>query len=344
MLLLNRRTFATTFASGLFTHAAIGAGLPSTAQGGGSSFANPVMTKWTEAARGLGMAIDYKVMGTGSAQDGVLSGDIDYAIGELPMPASKRALGTLMQFPVAFGAIAFTVNIDGVADGQLQLDATLLAGIFAGKVKKWNEPAILAANPGMKLPELDIVPMYLGDPNGAVFSTSTTLLRYLMANNTDWQAKFASYKPGARWASGMMLPTSSAMVPLMKSRQGSIGYMALGSALASGLARVKLRNKNGEVLLPTPESLRVTISRIDWTTAPDLVVDTTDLSGAGVWPLVLCSYATTSTAPENRVKTDAVRSFFAYAIQEGDQGVIAVSALPLPTETKARVLTLLEKA
>lgn len=342
MLVSKRRSLGILAAVGLCSRTVSAADAPAELHGGGSSFVSPVMARWTEGAKAKGMSVEYAVLGAGSSQNQILAGDIDYAAGELAMAPEKLALGELVQFPVVFGAVAFAVNIDGVADGQLKLNAALLGAIFSGALKKWNDPAIGAANPGLTLPDLDIRPVFLGDPNGAIFSTSTTLVRYLMANNADWQAKFAA-KIGSRWSVGSMVPTSAAMVPLLKSRPGSIGYMALGTALSNKLTRVMLKNKNGDMLLPSPESLQAAVSKVDWKASPDLVVNPTDLAGAGVWPLVLCSYAVMSRAAAKKARTDAVREFFTYALNEGAAAATASSALALPAEAKAKVLELLAK-
>ena len=342
MLLLRRRSLAILAAGGLCSRAAAAADTPAAVHGGGSSFVSPVMARWTEGAKSKGMSVEYAVLGAGSSQNQILAGDIDYAAGELAMSSEKLRLAELVQFPVVFGAITFSVNIEGIADGQLRLNAALLGGIFSGALKKWNDPAIAAANPGPALPDLDIRPVFLGDTTGAVFSTSTTLVRYLMANNADWQAKFTT-KIGSRWAVGSMVPTSAAMVPLLKSRPGGIGYMALGTALSNKLPRVVLQNKSGEMLLPSPASLQTTVSKIDWKASPDLVVNVTDLPGAGVWPLVLCSYAVMSRAAAKKDRAEKVRAFFTYALNDGGDAAIASSALPLPAEAKAKVLELLSK-
>jgi phosphate transport system substrate-binding protein len=338
MLVLNRRSFAVLGAGSLCARAASAADAPVAVRGGGSSFVSGVMTRWTASAKAKGMTVDYAVLGAGASQNRILAGDIDFAAGELVMTDEKLALADLMQVPVAFGAMAFAVNIDGMADGQLKLNPRLLGGIFSGALKKWNDPDIAAANPGLSLPDLDIHPISLGDTNGAVFSTSTTLLRYLMAYNPDWQTRFQGKRLGTRWASGMLVPTSAAMVPLLQSHPGSIGYMSLGAALSTRLPRVMLPNKGGEMVLPSPESLRVAVSRIEW---QGLVVSSVDLPAAGVWPFVLCSYAVISRAAEKQARNDAVRAFLRYALQDCDGDVVAAGGAPLPADAKAKVLALL---
>lgn len=309
-------------------------------RGGGSSFVSPVMGRWTEAAGKRGMDVSYSVLGTGIAQNQILAAEIDYGAVELPIAADRLAMSSLIQFPVVFGAIAIVVNIAGIADGQLKLNANLLGGIYGGTIKNWNDPRIAEANPGLHLPDTEVHPVFLGDPAGSLFSTSTTLARYLIANNADWQQRFAGGLR-ARWATGTMVPTAAAMVPVMQSRPGGIGYMALGTALSGKLTRATIQNKNGEAALPSADSLKAAVSKIDWAASPDLVVNAVDRPGAGVWPLVLPTYITIAGNPKNPERAAAVRAFFTFVVNEGGDQVATSHAEPLPPEVRVKVLAML---
>ncbi len=306
--------------------------------GGGSSFVRPIMTGWVTAARAKGMDLTYQVLGTGDAQNQLLANEIDFAAVELPMPPNMLELGQIVQFPIAFGAMTFVVNIDGVEDGALRLSAPLIGSIYAGSIKQWSDPQIAAANPGLKLPDTEIHPVFLARPDGSQYSTSTTLVRYLMARNPDWAQKFANAIK-TRWAIGAMVPSAEAMIPVIQARQGSIGYMALGTALGTKLPKVKLLNKNGEMVKASLDTLRAAIARIDWIAVPDMVVSAMDLPGAGVWPLVLPTYAMLPRVPHNKERGKLAWEFLEFALKEAPAE--ASNALPLPPEARDKALKLL---
>ncbi len=311
--------------------------------GGGSSFVRPVMAGWVKAAQAHDLNVRYEVLGTGAAQNQILAGDIDFAAVELPMSPDKLAMGNLIQVPVVFGGMTLVVNIDGVADGELRLDATLLGGIFSGGIRNWADPRIAAANPGRTLPNVDIHPVFLGDPSGSVFSTSTTLARYLIATNADWRARYPTGLR-TRWATGSMVPDAAAMVPVVAARSGGIGFMALGTALANKLPMVKLVNKGGETVGVGPEGVGAAVAHVDWKVPGNMVVDATDLPGAGVWPLVLPTYAIFPRNPRNKARGAAVREFLSFAIDKGTDSAIASHGVPLPNDARRLVADLLSAA
>lgn len=302
------------------------------------------MERWIkEMPPSLGVNAGYSAIGTGTAQSRVLSGDLDFAAMEIPMPAHKLEAGRMVQFPVALGALACVVNLPGIQDGQLQLTGILLADIFSGAIKKWNDARIAEVNPGATLPEMDIRPVSLGEPSGAVYSTTFAFTQYLLATNAEWREKFGPTVT-RRWAVGSMVTSSEAMAEVLTSLPGSIGYVPLGTAVSSGLQTVTLRNRNGQAVRVNAASLAATVTRVDWERTPNLVADLIDLPGEGVWPLVLATYALISGEPRDKAKAEAVRAFFKFAVCEGADGASQANAAPLPPAARARVLALMGKA
>jgi phosphate transport system substrate-binding protein len=175
------------------------------------------MNRWTKASNDKGIPVDYAVLGTGEAQNSVMAGEIDLAIVELPMPKNKLEMGEMVQFPVVFGAMTCVVNIEGVGDGKLRLDAELLGGIYSKSIESWRDPRIVAMNPDLRLPDIEILPVFLGRPDGSAYSTSTTLAQYLLANDADWRERFPNGLR-TRWANGSMVPDAASMFPVMNAR------------------------------------------------------------------------------------------------------------------------------
>ncbi len=306
--------------------------------GAGSSFIRPVMQRWiTETPATLGVKASYTAIGTGTAQSRILAGDLDFAVVELPLPAETLAGGNLIQFPVAFGALVCVVNIEGVKTNQLRLNGSLLAAIFGGVIKKWNDPRITAANPGLTLPDQDIRPLYVAEPNGAVFSSTATLTQYLLATSPEWQQKYGSTVP-KRWAVGSMVGSAELMMQNVGLLAGAIGYVPLATVIERKLTAVALTNKSGKTVTASLDTLHAAVSQIDWAKTPDLVPRLLDLPGDASWPIVLSTYALIQQRPKNPAHGVAVRAFFNHVVIDGDAGAAPLQAEGLPKEAHAVVL------
>ena len=288
-----------------------------------------------------GAKVDFTAMGTGIAQTRILSGDIDFAAVELPLSEEQLANGNLFQFPVAFGALAFVVNIPGIAANRLRLNGVLLAGIYGGSIKKWNDPKIVAANPGLALPDLEVRPLRLDKPDGSVFSTTTTFTQYLLATNPEWRAKFGDSVGKRRWAVGSMAGAADALAESLNVLPGSIGYMALGTALSGKLATVLLTNKTGEAVAADLASLNAAVGAVDWGAGQNIVARTINLPGHGVWPLVLPTYVLIAQTPKDNARGALVRAFVNFAIGAGAGVTSQSNAAPVPPTLRKRIAALI---
>lgn len=306
--------------------------------GAGSSFVRPVMERWIDLLPAtLGVSARYSAIGTGVAQSKILSGDIDFAAFELPLPASTVANGDLIQFPVAFGALACVVNIPGVANDQLKLNAGLLAAIYAGGIKKWNDPRIVAVNPSVALPELDIKPLRLDTPSGAVFSTTYTFTQYLLATNADWREKYGAAVT-KRWAVGSMVDSAGNMMETLKILSGSIGYVPLGSAAGQRLTTAMLWNKAGKLVGASLASLQAAVAQVDWRATAEMAPKLLDLPGEATWPIVLPSYVLMQRNPRDKVRGEAVTAFAKFIVSNGAEGAEQRHAVALPEAPRGTVL------
>jgi phosphate transport system substrate-binding protein len=290
-----------------------------------------------------GVAVTYKVMGTGTAQTRILSGDVDFAVVELPMSNTQLDNGQLFQFPVAFGALALVVSIPGVTANRLRLDGVLLAEIYGGKIKKWNDRKIAAINPDLKLPDLNIHPLRLDVPDRSVFSTTTTVTQYLLATNPDWRAKFGDSIGKQRWAVGSMAETAVALAETVKVLPGSIGYMALDAALSGQFATVLLTNRSGEPAACSMASLKTAVAAVDWAKASRLAANMVDLPGRGVWPLVLPSYMLVSQTLRDKTRGAALGAFLDFATGDGAVVTAQSSTVPVPPVVREKIAALIAK-
>ena len=169
---------------GLVAAAPIGVAQAQQITGAGATFPAPVYTKWGEQAKAAtGIELNYQAIGSGGGQNQILQRTVDFGATDAPMDPAKLESGRLLQFPTVMGSVVVIVNIPGIEANQLKLPAELLAGIYEGKISKWNDGKLVEANPGVTLPNLAIAPVYRADGSG----TSYVYTSYLSSVSPDWK-------------------------------------------------------------------------------------------------------------------------------------------------------------
>lgn len=308
----------------------------------GGNTLRPIMTAWQEAqAKTLGLNITYQAIGSPNAISKILAGIVDFAVIENPLSDEQLGQSNLYQFPLAFGAIVFVVNIPGVESNKLTLTAQNLGGIFGGSIKKWNDPKIVATNPGLTLPDLDIHPIYHSDMHGGMFTDTLGVTTYLIETNADWKQKYPGAVP-RRWSVGSMSATGETITQTIRALEGSIGYLPLGAAVNSKLTMVVMQNEKGKIT-PNPAALTAAVAAIDWAKVTGTIPKLVDLPGEGVWPIVLCSYGVVPKDLKGKPNGAAILSFFKYALTEGAEISIKRGGEPMPAAQRTRVVGVLEK-
>ena len=316
---------------------ALAAPFTATAQdaiGSGSSFVAPLMERWVDLAKDYaGVTIQYKTDGSANGQNKVLAREVDFAITDSPMSVDALAGGQMVQFPIAIGAVVCVVNMPGIVSGQLKLDGTLLAAIYGGKIKNWNDPAITSVNPGVKLPDLPIRPVWQADATGPTYAFT----QYLLAANADWREKYGSVIK-KRWAVGSSVASNPAMFEAMQTLPGSIGYLSYGLAMSNNLVMVQLKNSAGNFVAADPEEFANSLADVKWAEAPNLVVNLVNRPGAQSWPILAPIYVQMPADPKNIKRSEATRKFFDFATSRKGRGAVRGSNLVLlPEPTQAIV-------
>ena len=312
--------------------------------GAGGSTIRPIMQGWlaSDPYKALGLNVTYDEIGSPRGTSKILAGITDFAILEIPLSDEQLNASNLYQFPLAFAAIVFCVNIPGVATNRLQLTGQMMGGIYSGKIKKWNDPAIVAANPGLNLPDLDVHPLFHAEPGGAMLGDTIGVTSYLLAANEDWRAKFGTTVT-KRWAVGSMVITGETMTETLRALPGSIGYLPLGAAVGAKLALVMKRGSDGKAVECNQTSLNKAVAAVDWVRTPNLVGKLVDLPGEGVWSVVIASYGIVPRDLKGKPTGQAIRSFFKFALTDGAEISIKRGGEPPPAEIRNKVLAQLDK-
>ena len=303
--------------------------------GAGATFPAPVYTKWGEQAKAaIGVELNYQAIGSGGGQNQILQRTVDFGASDAPMDPAKLESGKLLQFPTVMGSVVVIVNIPGVEANQLKLPAELLSGIYEGKVSKWNDPKLTAANHGVALPNIAIAPVYRADGSG----TSFVYTSYLSAISPSWKAKVGA-STSVKWPAGSGAKGNDGVAATVRNTRGGIGYVEFAYAEQNNLVTVQLRNKAGVFVTPTMDSFEAAAANGDWANAKNFAVNLIDQPGDKSWPIVSATFIMLPKDPANPARSATVLKFFDWAYKNGDASATALEYVPLPEAVKAAVRT-----
>ncbi|EER60097.1 phosphate ABC transporter, periplasmic phosphate-binding protein [Acidovorax delafieldii 2AN] len=314
-----------------------------TLRGAGASFPAKVYAQWaSQYAQERGTKVQYAAVGSTQGVRQIKAQQVDFGATDVPLSPQDLAQHNLIQFPTLVGGVVPIVNLPGVASGQLRLDAQALAAIFAGRIEQWNDKAIAALNPEVKLPNLPITRVVRADGSG----TTEVLLAYLRkaapAVATSTAIPFTEGR--AAWPAGGPLQAvegSGKVVAAVQATAGALGYVSSDYVVGNGPAAVTLRNRRGEWVTPSLTSYRAAVRGAnlfkDGLNAPPLV----DLDTPMAWPIVSATYIVIDSKPAAPERTARALNFFYRSFLMGDRAVAGTGFAPLPVETQARVVALL---
>ncbi len=307
----------------------VAAGAPAFAQditGAGATFPAPVYAKWAGAAKAaIGVTLNYQAIGSGAGQNQIINHTVDFGASDAPMAPAKLAANHLLQFPTVMGAVVPIVNIPHVKPNGLKLTGDVLAQIFAGDITAWNDPAITALNPGVKLPHLPIAPVHRADGSGTTFVFTS----YLSAESAKWKSTVGANSSVA-WPSGAGAKGNDGVAGTVRNTRGGIGYVEYAYASQNNLTTVELKNPAGQFVAPTLAGFKEAASHADWTNAPNFAVNLLDQQGAGSWPIVSATFVIVPEMPTDAARAGSVLKFFNWAYANGGDIASSLNYVTLP--------------
>ena len=301
--------------------------------GAGATFPAPVYAKWAEAYRAAtGNTLNYQAIGSGGGIKQIEAKTVDFGASDKPLlPADLKSNG-LQQFPTVVGGVVPVVNIPGVAPGQLKLTGPILADIYRGIRKRWNDPVIASYNPGVKLPNLPITVVHRSDGSGTTFLFTS----YLSLKAAHWKDG-----PGASdsvaWPTGQGGKGNDGVAAFVKQTPGSIGYVEYAYAKQNRMTYAQLQNKAGKFVEPTAANFGAAAAGAQWNKAPSFYLLLLDQPGASAWPITGATFILMHTKQADAAKGQAVLSFFDWAYKNGDPQAEALDYVPLPEGVKTLV-------
>jgi phosphate transport system substrate-binding protein len=301
--------------------------------GAGSTFAQPIYGAWNDASKAAtGISLNYQGVGSGAGQKLVIQRTVDFGASDAPMDSAKLAAAKLMQFPTVMGAVDIAVNVPGITTGRLRLTGKLIADIYMGNITSWNDPAIKKINPGVKLPDLPIAPVYRADGSG----TTYVFTSYLAKVSPDFKSKVGVDK-SVSWPAGSGAKGTAGVAAQVKATPGGLGYVESAYATLNHLTTTELQTHDGAFIKPTLASFAAAAAGADWASAKDFAIDLNDQPGAASWPIVSATFVLVPTNPKDPAKGAAVLKFFDWAFTNGDAAAKKLEYVPLPASVKAQV-------
>ena len=309
---------------------------------GGSSFIAPLMEHWTPLAeKHSGIKLEYASLGSSKGVEGVLNRFLDLGCTDAFLTDKQlaEADGQIVHIPLALGAVVPTYNVAD-AEGQpleLRFTGPLLAKIYLGRVKKWNDSTIAVNNPGKKLPDLEIQVVHRSDGSGTTFIWTD----YLSKASSEWKSRVGADNK-VEWPLGIGGDKNDGVADAVSRTTGAIGYVELGFALANSLQIGRVKNRSGVFIEPSIEGVTAAAAGALAEIPADLRYSLTDAPGRSSYPVAGTCWAVAFIDQPPSKRADLIR-FLRWATHEGQAHVRDLRYAPLPRELMARVEAAIER-
>jgi phosphate transport system substrate-binding protein len=294
--------------------------------GAGSTFAAPIYAKWGDASSATtGIKLNYQAIGSGAGINQINNRTVDFGASDMPVAADQLAAHKLMQFPTVIGGVDIIVNIPGIKPNELKLTGPILADIYLGNITKWNDKAIVALNPGLKLPRTAIAPVHRADGSGTTF----VFTDYLGMQSPEWKTKVGS-STSVAWPVGAGAKGSDGVAGTVHQIPGGIGYDESAYASQNHLTTVQLQNKDGKFVVPTMAAFEASAANADWSKVQNFAIDLNNQPGAESWPIESATFVLLPTDPKDPNQSAAVKKFFDWGFAHGSDIARGLLYIPLP--------------
>ena len=303
--------------------------------GAGATFPYPIYGKWfNDYAAKTGIKINYQSIGSGGGVRQIIEQTVDFGASDSPMSddeMSRAKGGPILHIPTVLGADVITYNVPGVPQG-LKLTGSVVADIFLGKIRKWNDPRIATLNAGVTLPNSDILVVHRSDGSG----TTYIFTDYLSAVSPEW-ARVVGRGKEVKWPTGIGARGNEGVAGQVKQTPGAIGYVELAYAKQNSLAYASVQNAAGAFVVPTIESISAAASAVPATS--DYRVSVVNASGANAYPISSFTWLLVYRNPTDTAKARVLADFLRYALTEGTAAARALDYAPLPETMSRQLLT-----
>src|SRR6187397_2165437 len=225
--------------------------------GAGATFPYPIYAKWADAYKAkTGIGMNYQSIGSGGGIAQIKARTVDFGASDMPLKPEDLQAAGLMQFPAIIGGVVPVVNIEGIQPGAIKFTGPVLADIYLGKIKKWNEKAMADLNPGLKLPDELITVVRRSDGSGTTFVWTD----YLSKISPEWKDKVGA-STAVAWPEGVGGKGNEGVAAYVQRIKGSIGYVEYAYAKRNGMTYASVQNKDGQFVQPDDASFQAAAAK-----------------------------------------------------------------------------------
>jgi phosphate transport system substrate-binding protein len=304
--------------------------------GAGATFPYPIYSKWFDVYHNAhpNIQINYQSQGSGAGIRQVTAGTVDFGATDAPMTDEQlgQAKVKILHFPTVLGADVATYNVEGVTK-ELKFTPAALAGIFLGKITKWNDLEIAKVNPGVNLPNAEIVVVHRSDGSGTTFIWTD----YLSKVSSEWQTKVGK-GPSPNWPVGLGGKGNEGVTGLVKQTPNSIGYVELIYALQNKMAAGLVQNSSGAFVKADLASVTAAAAGAAKDMPADFRVSITNAPGKTAYPIASFTWLLVPSQIANTSKRDAIKGFIRWMLADGQKLAEPLAYAPLPKEVVAKEL------
>src|SRR5687768_2786966 len=308
-------------------------------QGAGATFPNPIYQRWVNDYQRShpGVQIDYQSIGSGGGIKAIVARTVDFAGSDAPM--SKKELqsagGEVVHIPTVAGSVVPAYNLPGFS-GELKLSGEVLADIFMGKIRTWNDPKIAQLNEGAQLPNQQITPAWRTDGSGTTFVWTS----YLATQSEDFKGSIGAAKQ-VEWPEGQGGKGNEGVAAIVQSTPGSLGYIELNYATQNKIPFASVKNQAGKFIKASPETVSAAgVDAVDQMKCTSLAVDIWDQKGENAYPISAFTYIIVFkdlSYVGSKAEAQALVDFLTWATSDGQQVAAAMDYAPLAEPVRQKV-------
>jgi phosphate transport system substrate-binding protein len=327
------QVFRTLTAAGFIAAAAVAPAVAADISGAGATFPYPIYAKWADTyKKETGVGLNYQSIGSGGGIKQIQAKTVTFGASDMPLKAAELDKAGLIQFPMVLGGVVPVINVEGVKSGDLTLDGPILARIFLGEVKTWNDPAIQKLNAGVKLPSQPIVVVHRSDGSGTTFLFTD----YVSKVSAEWKSKVGA-NTAVEWPVGIGAKGNEGVANNVGQTKGSIGYVEYAYAKQNKLNFAKMINKDGKTVAPTAESFMAAAASANWEGTPGFGVVLTNEAGAASWPVAGATFILMHKQPQDPTAAGEALKFFNWAYAKGGKMAEDLDYVPMPAPVVSAV-------
>ncbi|NOV27549.1 phosphate ABC transporter substrate-binding protein PstS [Cupriavidus necator] len=323
-----------TAVAGIVSMVVAGTAFAAEITGAGASFPAPVYSKWADAYnKATGNKVNYQSIGSSGGIKQIGAKTVDFGASDAPLKDEDLNKQGLVQFPTVIGGVVPVINLQGVKPGELTITGEVLANIYLGKIKKWDDPAIKALNPHAKLPSQDILPVRRADGSGTTF----IFTNYLSKVSADWKSTVGEGTT-VNWPGGGTGGKGNEGVAAFVQRlNGAIGYVEYAYAKQNKMTHLNMKNASGAVVKPGDDAFKAAAAGADWSKSYYQIL--TNQSGKDAWPIAGATFILVHKNQDKPAQGAEVLKFFDWAYKNGTGMAADLDYVPLPENVVNQIRT-----